>query len=137
MPPVVFKCIFLGLSCAALAATGCTRPAEPEAASAQTIRRECFLAREANGFTPVGNDRVRVSAGPSRVFELQLTGTCVDVDWANRITLRPRAGGSFVCEGYDAELFVPGPIGVQRCAVTGVRRLSEEEMVEYRQGRRR
>ena len=116
----------------------CTNVAEPGSVSAQGAGRECFLPRQANGFTPVGNDRVLVDAGPSRVFELELTGTCLDVDWSNRIGIRSRGGGSFVCQGFDAELLVPGPTGrIQQCPVTAVRRLSDEEVQARRQSRRR
>ena len=124
-----------GLVLAGLAA--CTNLAEPDGASTQRVGRECFLPRQASGFTPISRERVLVNVGPARVFELELPGTCLDVDWSSRVGIRSRGGGSFVCQGFDAELLVPGPTGLQRCPVLSVRRLSDEEVRASRQSRRR
>jgi hypothetical protein len=128
--------LFSGLVLAGL--TACTNLAEPEGASTLGSRRECFLPRQASGFTPIGNERVLVNVGPARVFELELPGTCLDVDWSSRVGIRSRGGGSIVCQGFDAELLVPGPTGrIQQCPVLSVRRLSDEEVQARRQSRRR
>jgi hypothetical protein len=120
-----------------VATSGCAPADEPMMGpGAQSAGRQCFLPRQVNGFTPLGNDRILVDAGPRRLFELEIVGTCREIDFSNRIGIRSR-GGSWVCDGLDAELLVPRPSGLDRCAVTDVRRLSEEEVQAYRESRRR
>lgn len=94
--------------------------------------RDCFSARSVSGFSPAGRDAVDVSVGANRHYRLTLGGYCPDVDWSLRIALRTRGGSSFICAGYDAEILVRGPTGLQRCSVTEVRRLSPEEIEEAR-----
>lgn len=101
-------------------------PADVRSASAES--RQCFLASRVNGFTPVDRDTVRVTVGASETYELELIGSCPDVDWAFGIGIRAR-GSDFVCRGQDAELIVPrAGLGTpDRCPVRAVRRLSLEE----------
>ena len=87
--------------------------------------RDCFFARSVNGFSPVGRDAVDVTVGANRHYRLTLGGYCPDVDWSLRLALRTRRGSSFICAGYDAEILVRGPTGLQRCPVIDVRRLPE------------
>lgn len=107
-------------------------------AAAQSYRpaSDCFYARSVNGFTPVGREAVDVYISRTRQYRLTLGGYCPDVDWSLRLALRTRGGGSFVCAGGDAEIVVPSAIGVQRCLVTDVRRLSPEEIDARRAARR-
>jgi hypothetical protein len=99
-------------------------------------RRDCFSARSVSGFSPAGRDAVDVTVGANRHYRLTLGGYCPEVDWSLSIALRTRGGSSFICAGYDAEILVRGPTGLERCSVTEVRRLTPEE-VEARRGRRR
>jgi hypothetical protein len=98
--------------------------------------RDCFFARSVNGFRPVGRDAVDVTISRNRQYRLTLAGYCPDVDWSLSIALRTRGGSSFICAGYDAEILVRGPTGLERCSVTEVRRLSPEEIDAARRIRR-
>lgn len=100
--------------------------------------RDCFSARAVNSFRPVGRryEAVDVRVSRDRQYRLTLAGYCPDVDWSLRVALRTRGGSSFICAGYDAEILVRGPTGLQRCAVTDVRRLSPEEIEAARRYRR-
>lgn len=98
--------------------------------------RDCFSARSVSGFSPVGRDAVDVTITRNRQYRLTLGGYCPDVDWSLRIVLRTRRSSSFICAGYDAEILTRGPTGLQRCSVTGVRRLSPEEVEAQRRPRR-
>ena len=123
------------LSLAALG--GCTQAGPPGTATAAAGgARQCFLPSQVNGFDSVDRYTVDVTIGVKQVYRLQLVGTCPDVDWSQRIGIRSSGGGNWVCQGLDAELIVPGPTGVQRCPVTTVRRLSEEEVAAARARRR-
>jgi hypothetical protein len=109
------------------------------AAAAQSRpARDCFSARSVNGFRPVGRryEAVDVTISRNRQYRLTLAGYCPDVDWSLRLALRTRGGSSFICAGLDAEILVPSPTGLQRCAVTEVRRLSPQEIAAARRSRR-
>ena len=89
---------------------------------------DCFNAGTVSGFTPEGDRAVVVRVSRNRQYRLELAGYCPDVDWSLRIALRARGGSNWVCAGGDAEILVPSTIGPQNCLVTGVRRLSREEI---------
>ena len=109
-----------------LLAGACTAPSEPAAASAQSEGGECFHADSVSSFTPVGTDAVVVRVGASNHYRLEFVGPCHDVDWSQQIALRTR-GSAWVCRGHDADIFVRGPVGTNRCPVRAVRRLSDAE----------
>lgn len=114
---IASTCLLLGASCATTD--------DPRSANAAR-GEQCFNARNAHSFRPVGNDAVDVELSRNRVHRLSIAG-CFNVDWANRVALRSRSG-SFICSAGDAELIVPSPIGPDRCQVTAIRRLSEAEI---------
>jgi hypothetical protein len=88
-----------------------------------------------NSFHAVDRDTVRVTVGASRVFELEILGTCPDINWTQRIGLRSTSGSSWVCSGLDAELIVPRPAGVDQCPVLAVRQLTPAEVQAARSRR--
>lgn len=112
---------------------GCAATADPTVAAAQSQGRQCFHADTVNSFTSLGDDAVMVRAGAGDFYRLELFGPCLNVDWAMQIGIRAR-GSPWICEGYDAELIVPGPVGGQRCAVQSVRKLTEAEVEVFRRG---
>jgi len=119
--PLTFAFLFAGTIIAACAATG------PTARGPGSTNRQCFLADQVNGFWGATDDSVLVRVGVNDVYQLQLSGVCHNVDWANRIAFRSTGGSNWICQGMDAELLVPSPIGPQRCLVTEIRKLSPEE----------
>lgn len=127
--------VFLPFAAAMLA--GCTvQPAATTAAAANTSGRQCFRAQDVNGYTPVSDDVVLVQAGASRYFRLELAGSCPNIDWSRRIALRSTSGGSWVCQGLDAEVIVPDPSNFpQRCLVTGIRQITRDEWRAARRAR--
>jgi hypothetical protein len=129
LPPIV---------AASLTVSSCMAANQPEPAQAAAAgERQCFHASQVNGFHAVDRDTVQVNVGARGMYELEILGTCPDVNWTQRIAIRATGGGSWVCRGHDAELVVPSPMGVQRCPVTSVRRLSPEEVQAARASRRR
>lgn len=127
MPMMKPAAVLLPISVAALAAGCAQRPGNAPASAAST-GRECFRAAEVNGYHPRAPDSVDVQVGASRYYRLELQGTCPNVDWSNRVALRTLGGGSWICQGNDAELIVPNAAMPDRCLVEGVRRLSDEEV---------
>ena len=117
---------------ALLAATAaCTTPATSETAQGgdpAAKGRQCFWARDVNGFSAVDDDTVNLRVGVKDVYQLELMGPCHDIDWAQKIAIQSR-NGSFICSGLDAVLIAPSPIGPQRCHVRTVRKLTPEEVM--------
>jgi hypothetical protein len=120
----------------AILAGACAVADPPQARSMHGAGRQCFLPSQVNGFHSVDDDTVHVNVGARSVFELEVVG-CPDVDWAQTVGIRSTGGGSWVCQGHDAELILPGPIGQQRCLVTGVRQLAPAEVEALRARRSR
>jgi len=116
----------LALFALAASVTACTANQAPHGqATAGTGR--CFNASTINDFHAVDRHTVIVTAGVNHHYLLDILGTCPDIDWTLRIGLRSTGGSNWVCQGQDAELLVPGPTGIDRCPVLGVRPLSIEE----------
>jgi hypothetical protein len=111
---------------AALAA--CTANQPPGARAAGTSGRQCFTAAQVNSFHPIDRNTVLVRTGASTYYQLDILGTCPDINWTNRIGIRSTGGGSWICQGQDAELIVPNPSrSFDRCPVLGVRLLAADE----------
>jgi hypothetical protein len=108
------------------ASVGCTSPAN--GAADATSGRRCFLPSQVNGLDARDRDAVDVTVGVDHIYRLEIIGACPDFDWSQRIGIRSTGGGSWVCSGLDAELLVPSVTGIQRCPVTVVRRLNEDEI---------
>lgn len=115
-----------------VALAGCAPAEGPRSAATASRNGQCFSARLANNFRPVGRDAVDVEVSRSRVYRLSLGAGCFDVNWAQSVALRSRTGSGFICSAADAELIVPSVSGTDRCLVTGVRQLSEAEIAASR-----
>jgi hypothetical protein len=118
--------VIVSLACAAIAACA-TQPAGTATAQGQS-GRQCFLPSEVNSFEATKDGNVDIRVGASRYFRLNLGGGCSNlVNFATGVGIRTTGGGSFVCEGYDAELIVPDPSGTQRCPVAAVHAISKDQ----------
>ena len=120
------------LTAAAIAASaGCSQtPAAP--ATAQTSGRQCFLARDVNGFGAINDELVDVTVGANRYFRLHLSGGCPYLDWSRSLALRTTSGTSWVCSGYDAEIFARDAPIPQHCLVDAVTPISKEQWMATR-----
>ena len=125
-----------GAIAAAALIAGCTPIAdEARLAAVPQSRGQCFRAQEVNGYKSLSERVVDVEVGGRRVFRLEMFGLCPDVNWSHRIALISRAG-SWICEGVDAELIVPSTTGgTNRCPVSSIRELSQEEIQASRRTR--
>jgi len=117
----------LAFAAVTAALSACTANQAPGAQAAGTSGRQCFTASQVSGFHPIDRDTVLVTVGASRTYQLDILGTCPDVNWSLRVGIRSTGGGSWICGGHDAELIVPSPTGVDRCPVLGVRLLTPDE----------
>ena len=97
--------------------------------------RQCFYANNVSGFRPGPNGTVIVNTNSRDYYELQTLNYCSQrLNWEHAIALRSRAG-SFICTGYDAEIYVPDALGSTYCPVSSVRKLSPGEVQALRSSR--
>jgi hypothetical protein len=116
------------LTATVAALTACTANQAPRAQAVGSSGRQCFTAGQVNSFHPIDRSTVLVRTGASTYYQLDILGTCQDINWTNRIGIRSTGGGSWICQGHDAELIVPNPgRDFDRCPVLGVRRLTPDE----------
>lgn len=105
----------------------CTQQQAPgPLAAARATGGQCFLARQVTGFSSATQDAVNIEVGVGRYYRLDLTGTCVNIDWSTGLILRTLGGGSWICNGADAEIIVPRQPG-GRCLVTGVHSITKAQ----------
>ena len=109
-----------GLTVAACSA----QPGSPAVAAANS-GRQCFLARQVNGYTSVSDQVVDVQVGANRYFRLSLDGSCPQSSFSRRMALRTTGGGDWICQGLDAEIIVPFAGGPQRCLGRDVQPISK------------
>lgn len=119
---ILFAALPILSSCAA---QDVQRPADSESGGTD----ECFFASQVGGFTDGGPDQALVRIGFRAGYELTLSPGCPAVDYATNIGIVSR-GGSRICAGRPAELVIPraSGTGVQRCLVSNIRKLTEQEM---------
>lgn len=61
--------------------------------------RDCFNVRNVSGFNPQQGNVVRISAGPSRDYDLELRGpSCDRVQWSDRVAIEGHPS-SWICVG--------------------------------------
>lgn len=113
----------------ALTSASCAAPPAGTPAAARANGSQCFLAREVNSFSPGKSGFVDVRAGATRYFRLDLGGGCPEVNWSTSVAVRAVGGGSFICQGYDAELIVPDPSGTQHCPISRITPITKEQFL--------
>ncbi len=88
--------------------------------------RDCFNTRTVSGFSVPDDDLVRVRAGASRQYDLEVASVrCDDLSFANRITING-FGSSFICVGDRNAGEVRSNRG-DRCRILSVSRYVEPE----------
>jgi len=95
----------------------------PEAAKPE---RACFFNRDVRGFAAPDDKTLYLRVRSKDVYRLDLKGRCPDLDWETQIGLDSR-GSSSICAPIDVQVRVRGPIGVSRCPVSAITRLTPEE----------
>lgn len=93
---------------------------------------DCFNVSMVTGYSSIDRDTVRLDAGPSRTYEIDISGPmCEQVDWTQRIALESRPG-SWICVGDrvgQGEIHFRDPATRRRvsCHIEDVRRPVEAE----------
>jgi len=109
-------------------------PGGPRTASAYE-GRQCFYTPNISGFRRDG-DLIIVNTNSRDYYAFRTHAYCADrIDWQNRIALRSRSG-TFICSGYDAEIYVPEAVGAAYCPLYDMHKLSPAEVTALRSTRR-
>jgi hypothetical protein len=126
------------LAFAALVLSACaptSAPGDLATSSTTPQGRECFFTRSVSGFSAPSDETLYVRVGVRDVYEMQMFGPCLNMDWAQGLAVVSRSGSS-ICRGTDATIISPGPLGEQRCDVRAVRKLTSAEVEALPPGRR-
>jgi hypothetical protein len=98
------------------------------AASRSDEGRSCFFAKNVSSWSAAGRDKVNLRVGVNDYYQLNLLGTCPDIDWTQSIGLESR-GSDWICSGLDVTVIVPRTtIGPQRCQATALHKLTAAEV---------
>ena len=124
---------------AAIAATviglaACNTYAEPASAAnaAAAGDRQCFYAPNVTGYRRGPGNTVIVNTNSRDYYQFDTQPYCADrIVWENRIALRSRTG-TFICNGYDAELYVPDAVGAAYCPLYHMHKLTPAEVAVER-----
>lgn len=122
----------IAIAVAGMTAAACSTQPGSSAVAAANSGRQCFLARQVNGYTSVSDQIVDVQVGANRYFRLSLDGSCPQSAFSQRVALRTTGGGDWICQGLDAEIIVPFAGGPQRCLVRDVQPISKESWLADR-----
>ncbi|MHA7819939.1 MAG: DUF6491 family protein [Erythrobacter sp.] len=122
----------MGGGAEALASGGAEDADEPTAR--EQGGRQCFRAREVNGFRTVEDEngrrsemKVLIDVRAADTFELTFQQRCPEIGWARSVGFS-QTGVGRVCDGLDVDLIVPDPnLGDVRCPVVSVRKLAPGE----------
>ena len=132
----------LPLSIAAATAAllaSCNAYGEPPAGAAAATAsggRQCIYTPNISGFRRGPGDTVVINTNSRDYYEFRTQAYCANrLDWEQSIALRSRSG-SFVCAGYDAEIYVPNAGMATYCPVYDMRKLSPAEVTALRSQKR-
>ncbi|MFM8820939.1 MAG: DUF6491 family protein [Phenylobacterium sp.] len=118
----------LGLSAAALAQTEPKpQPDKTDGKAATSVHRSCFFSRDVRGFAAPDDKTLYLRVRAKDVYRLDMKGRCPELDWEHKIALDSR-GSSAICGAIDVTVLVKTPIGMSRCSVETLTRLTPEEV---------
>ncbi len=132
---IMSKLAFAAAPCIVLAA--CSSKPMTSSAGAASTPRDCFSARDVNGFSSVSDTIVDVKVGSNRFYRLTTDGSCPNGNFQPRITLQTQTGGSWICQGLDAQIIVRDPAGAERCQVREIQPITKADWLADSHPRKR
>jgi hypothetical protein len=116
------------LALGAASAHAADKPGDKPAA-----KNECFWARNVTSFAAPDDHTVYVRVNMRDVYKFDLMVSCPDIDWNQRLALRSTRDS--ICSGMDAEIVSRAQgLGLQRCPVSHMRKLTPEEIAALPRG---
>lgn len=80
-------------------AAACAAVDQPQSEAPATGNRDCFNVSMVTGYETVDDDTIRLDAGLSSKYEVDLSGgQCRNVDWTQRLAVESTPS-SFICTG--------------------------------------
>ncbi|CAN5148754.1 hypothetical protein BH09PSE1_BH09PSE1_19720 [soil metagenome] len=123
--PATLGVLLLGSACGSTAAPGAT-------SLASTGPDQCFSPDHVTNFASSRNSTLYLRAIDRKVFELETTGACFDLNSTSQLVVRSFRGGSRLCVGDNAEVAIagagPGGGNVQTCHARVIRSLTEDQV---------
>jgi len=118
----------LGLSAAAQAQTEPKPQSEKtDGKAAPSAQKSCFFSRDVRGFAAPADKTLYLRVRAKDIYRLDMKGRCPELDWEHKIAIDSR-GSSSICGAIDVTVLVKTPIGVSRCSVETLTRLTPEEV---------
>lgn len=91
------------------------------------LHRQCFNGKSIAGVNRSGAQTVYLQSQQGGIYQMRLTGACDGLNNAEKLTVRAN-GSDLICSGDSAELIARISTTAKRCHVTGVRRLTTQEV---------
>ena len=111
----------------AMAACASADQKTPAAPGAAKPARACFYSGDIRGWKEAAGNRVNVLVNGKDIYQMQLIGSCPDINTALGIGLQSGADDR-ICEGQNVTLIVPA-VGIpRRCPVTTIVKLTPEQV---------
>ena len=89
---------------------------------------QCFYAPNVTGYRRGPGNTVIVNTNSRDYYQFETQPYCADrIVWENRVALRSRTG-TFICNAYDAELYVPDAVGAAYCPLYHMHKLTPAEV---------
>ena len=124
-----------GLAALTVLATACAPTSDtamPGDSAAARPERQCFSAEQVRNFRAGSTGQLYIRVMRDDVYELNSSGGCVDLDFAQRLAITPDVGGfagGRICTGDWARITLPASSApVRTCRARVSRVLTEEEV---------
>lgn len=119
---VRFGLAALALTASALAATsaGAQPPPSP--------RQQCLYVRNINGFNAPNDHTIYVRSSVSDIWRIDLMTDCIGLSFKQGFRLRSAGGDPWICEPIQAEVSLRDIGMPQRCPVSGLHKLTPDEI---------
>jgi len=115
-----------GLAALALAASALA--AATAAAQPQPRHQECLFVRNINGFNAPNDHTIYVRSSVSDIWRIDLMTDCVGLSFKQGFRLRSAGGDPWICEPIQAEVSIRDIGMPQRCPVSGLHKLTPDEI---------
>jgi hypothetical protein len=110
--------------------------AAPKAAKAVSGRTDCFFNQQVRNFTASNDDRTLYVRAGRDTYRMETFGRCLDLGSALNVGLDSHPSSS-ICSAQDVTIIVHSHgMGVQRCAVRNLVKLTPEQVAALPKGDR-
>ena len=98
------------------------------AAAPPVAHDQCFLRRNVNGFSAPNDRTLYVRVGVNDVWRLDLMTDCTGLSFRNAFGLEAQPARAWICSPLDATVVFRQTGLTQRCPVSGLHKLTADEI---------